>query len=375
MSSARSVLVVGGGTAGNSLAVLLRRADISVSLAEIEPDWNMSGSGITVQGNALRVLREVGVWDEVRDHGFSFNTLGLTAPDGTMLHVAEDSRSGGPDLPSTIGMQRADLQRILTDAVRAAGVGVRLGVSVASLRQDPHGVDVQFSDGTSGRFDLVVGADGRNSATRALIGIADRPVPTGMGIWRATLPRPKGLERTDLAYGGRCYIAGYCPTGDTTMYAYLVEPKRDRGALSPATYAAEMRGLAEGYGGYWNQIRESITDPRQVNYTWFERLLVDGPWHRGLVVLAGDAAHCCPPTLAQGAAMSLEDVSVLAELLAASETWDDELLTRYWQRRLPRVRMVVDASVQLGQWLMDGVRDADVPGLIGRTMAVLQERP
>ena len=234
---------------------------------------------------------------------------------------------------------------------------------------------MQLSDGTSGRFDLVVGADGRNSAVRALIGITGRPVPTGMGIWRATLPRPKGLERTDLAYGGRCYIAGYCPTGDTTMYAYLVEPKRDRGALRPATYAAQMRGLAEGYGGYWNQIRESITDPRQVNYTWFERLLVDGPWHRGLVVLAGDAAHCCPPTLAQGAAMSLEDVSVLAGLLAASETWDDELLTRYWQRRLPRVRMVVDASVQLGQWLMDGVRDADVPGLIGRTMAVLQERP
>jgi 2-polyprenyl-6-methoxyphenol hydroxylase-like FAD-dependent oxidoreductase len=375
MSSARSVLVVGGGTAGNSLAVLLCRAGINVSLAEIEPDWNVSGSGITVQGNALRVLREVGVWEEVRDHGFSFNTLGLTAPDGTVLHVAEDSRSGGPDLPSTVGMQRADLQRILTDAVRAAGASVRLGVSVASLRQDPAGVDVQFSDSTSGRFDLVAGADGRNSAIRALIGITDHPVPTGMGIWRTSLPRPKGLERTDLAYGGPCYIAGYCPTGDTTMYAYLVEPKRDRDALDPAMYAAEMRGLTEGYGGYWNQIRELITDPRQVNYTWFERLLVDGPWHRGRVVLAGDAVHCCPPTLAQGAAMSLEDVSVLAELLTICETWDDELLTRYWQRRLPRVRMVVDASVQLGQWLMDGVRDADVRGLIGRTMAVLQERP
>ena len=75
MSSARSVLVVGGGTAGNSLAVLLRRAGIGVSLAEIEPDWNVSGSGITVQGNALRVLREVGVWDKVREHGFSFNNL------------------------------------------------------------------------------------------------------------------------------------------------------------------------------------------------------------------------------------------------------------------------------------------------------------
>jgi len=371
----RSILIVGGGIAGNTLAILLRRAGIEVSIAEIKPDWNVSGAGITLQGNALRVLRAAGVWPAVRDHGFSFNTVGFTAPDGTVLYVAEDSRSGGADLPATTGMQRADLQRILTAAVLDAGAGIRLGVSVESLRQDAQGVDASFTDGTAGRFDLVVGADGRNSAIRALIGIADRPAPTGMGIWRASAPRSKGLERTDLAYGGPCYIAGYCPTSDATIYAYLVEPKRERSAVDPAEYASVMRGLAAGYGGFWTQIRESISDPLQVNYTWFDRLLVDGPWHRGRVVLAGDAAHSCPPTLAQGAAMSLEDVLVLAELLAAHETWDDELLTEYWQRRLPRVRMVVDASVQLGQWLMDGVRDANVPGLIGSTMAVLREQP
>jgi 2-polyprenyl-6-methoxyphenol hydroxylase-like FAD-dependent oxidoreductase len=375
MSSPRRILVVGGGTAGSSLAILLRRAGLDVTLAEIQPGWNVSGSGITLQGNALRVLREVGVLGSVRDQGFSFNTLGLTAPDGTVLHVAEDIRTGGQDLPAAVGMQRADLQAILVTAARASGARIRLGAGVESLSQDALGVDVRFGDGTSGRFDLVVGADGRSSATRALIGITDRPVPTGMGIWRTPAPRPKGLERTDLAYGGPCYVAGYCPTGDTTIYAYLVEPKRDRGSLDPAAYAAEMRRLAEGYGGHWAEIRKAITDQELVNYTWCDRLLVDGPWHRGRVVLAGDAAHSCPPTLAQGAAMSLEDVSVLAELLTTHETWDDELLTGYWQRRLPRVQLVVDASVQLGQWLMDGVRDADVPGLIGRAMTALKERP
>jgi 2-polyprenyl-6-methoxyphenol hydroxylase-like FAD-dependent oxidoreductase len=136
-----------------------------------------------------------------------------------------------------------------------------------------------------------------------------------------------------------------------------------------------MRRLAEGYGGAWKQIRESITDPAQVNYTWFTRLLVEGPWHRGRVVLAGDAAHACPPTLAQGAAMSLEDVLVLAALLTTRDDWDDALLTAYRDRRMPRVRMVVDASVQLGRWLMDGDRGADVPGLMGRTMTVLRELP
>lgn len=78
--------------------------------------------------------------------------------------------------------------------------------------------------------------------------------------------------------------------------------------------------------------------------------------------------------------MSIEDASVLAELLSAQESWDsldslDDLLTRYHERRIDRVRMVVEASVQLGQWQLDGVRDADVPGLIGRTMSALKETP
>jgi len=375
MPPARTVLVVGGGTSGNALAVLLRRAGIEVDLVEVSPDWNVHGSGITLQGNALRVLREVGVWERVREEGFGFDALGLTAPDGTVLHVTEGLRTGGEDLPATVGMPRPQLQRVLADAVRAAGVRVRLGCTVEALEQDGDGVTVRLTDGTTGRYDLVAAADGLNSATRAAIGIPDRPVPTGMGIWRVTAPRPRGVVRTDLAYGGPAYIAGYCPTGEDSLYAYLVEPGRDRAALPPESRVEEVRRLAAGYGGHWKQIRESVTDASQVNYTWFHRLLVEGPWHRGRVVLVGDAAHVCPPTLAQGAAMSLEDALVLAELLTTHDTWDDVLLTRYRERRMPRVRMVVENSVQLGQWLLDGVRDADAPGLIGRTMAALRERP
>ncbi|NUO40805.1 MAG: 2-polyprenyl-6-methoxyphenol hydroxylase, partial [Streptomyces sp.] len=236
-----------------------------------------------------------------------------------------------------------------------------------------------FSDGTSRRYDLVVGADGLGSATRRMIGVTDEPRPTGMGIWRAPAPRPTGVRRTEMVYAGRCFIAGYCPTSEDTVYAYLVEPARDRASIDPAAYADEMRALSEGYGGAWDEIREALTDPTVVNYTWFDRHLVEGPWHRGRVVLVGDAAHCCPPTLAQGAAMSLEDVLVLAELLTGLDDWAaeplDRLLTDYHARRLPRVRLVVDASVQLGQWLLDGVRDADVPGLIHRTMTALKDLP
>ncbi|MEU7109676.1 FAD-dependent oxidoreductase [Streptomyces stramineus] len=372
----RTVLVVGGGTAGCALAVLLRRAGIAVDLVEAKADWNATtGSGISLQGNALRVLREAGLWEQVRDRGRSTDGVTLTAPDGTDILTQRDLRTGGDDLPATVGMQRPELQKILIEAVRASGTHVRLGCTMDRHAQDATGVDVSFTDGTTGRYDLVAAADGLNSPTRELIGITDKPAPTGLAIWRTPAPRPAGVDRTRLTYGGPALIAGICPTGDTTVYAFLVEPHRDRASVAPAAYADEMRRLAAGYGGHWDEIRASVTDPAQVNYTRCDRLLVEGAWHRGRVVLVGDAAHACPPTLAQGAAMSLEDASVLAELLSEHDTWDDGLLTAYRDRRVPRVRMVVDASVRIGQWQLDGVRDADVPGLMSRTMAVLKELP
>jgi 2-polyprenyl-6-methoxyphenol hydroxylase-like FAD-dependent oxidoreductase len=71
----------------------------------------------------------------------------------------------------------------------------------------------------------------------------------------------------------------------------------------------------------------------------------------------------------------MEDALVLAELLTSSGTWDDALFQAYHERRITRVRPVVEASVQIGQWQLDGVRDADVPGLMARTMTLLREQP
>lgn len=79
-------------------------------------------------------------------------------------------------------MRRPRLQRILAEAVRAGGASVRPGTTAEILDQDADGVSVRLSDGTEGRYDPVVAADGLGSATRAAIGITDRPEPTGMAI-------------------------------------------------------------------------------------------------------------------------------------------------------------------------------------------------
>ncbi|NJP92820.1 2-polyprenyl-6-methoxyphenol hydroxylase [Nonomuraea sp. FMUSA5-5] len=370
MTAVGNVLIVGAGTAGSALAIQLARAGVTVTVAEIEPAPTTLGSGITLQGNALRVLRDLGVWEQVSAAGFAFGSLGLRAPDGSLLAEIPDARTGGPDLPATVGMNRPELAAILAAAVRDAGAHVRYGLTVDAVSGSGA---VTFSDGTTADFDLVVGADGIRSHVRRLIGVEAAPEPVGMGIWRVHTRRPKDVERTDLIYGGPCFIAGYCPTGADTMYAYLVEKARPREAVGDK--AAHMRALAEGYGGAWDEIRADITDPDRINYTWFESLLVERPWNRGNAVLIGDAAHACPPTLAQGAAQCLEDAAVLAELLLAADRLDQDLFEAFMDRRHDRVKAVVKASVQLARWQLDGVRDADLPGLMGRIAAMVSERP
>jgi 2-polyprenyl-6-methoxyphenol hydroxylase-like FAD-dependent oxidoreductase len=373
MTSVRTVIIVGGGTAGCALAALLGRAGVAVEIVERKPDFTTYGSGITLQGAALRVLRQVGVWDDLRRHGFEFNDLGLRSADGRLLAELPDARTGGPDLPATLGAYRPKLAELLAEAAVGAGAKVRLGETVESITQDANGVDVTFSDGDTGRYDLLVGADGIRSRTRAQLGIDVQPQPVGMGIWRVHARRPEEVVRTDLIYDGPCYIAGYCPTSPDTLYAYLVEDARDRSAETPEQKVGAMRELAESYHGPWDAIRDDITDADRINYALFEHLLIEGPWNRGRAILIGDAAHACPPTVALGAAMALEDSAVLAEVLLAHDELNQDVFDEFVHRRMPRARAVVDASLQLSTWLLERKRDADVPGLMGRVFGLISQ--
>lgn len=372
MPSVRNVLIVGGGAAGCAAAILFARDGAAVDLVEVKPDLSALGSGITVQGNALRILRQLGVWNEVASAGYAFNTVGLRTPDGALLVEMEDVRTGGPDLPATVGMYRPTLARILTEAAVAAGGKLRYATTVQSLAQDPDGVDVTFSDGTSSRYDLVIGADGVRSQVRSLLGIELETRPTGMGIWRVFTSRPDSVTRTDLYYRGACYIAGYCPTADDSLYAYLVEDAQDRAQLSADQQLAIVRELASRYHGPWDDIRAVMTDPSRINYTWFESHLLPPPWNRGRVVLIGDAVHTCPPTIAQGAALALEDAAVLADVLLAADDLDQAAFDAFTARRYDRVKTVVEESVQLGQWMLDGV-EGNVPALMGKVMGLVSQ--
>ena len=368
MPAVRNVLVVGAGAAGTAVAILLAEGGVAVDVIERAPDLAAIGSGITLQGNALRVLRQLGVWDEVAESGYAFDSLGMRAPDaaGTLVVELDELRTGGPDLPSTLGMYRPALARILVDRASSLGAAIRFGTTCTELTQDGDGVTAVCSDGSTASYDLVVGADGVRSSTRSMLGIDLETRGTGMAIWRAFGPRPQSVTRTDLFYGGPSYIAGYCPTGPDTLYAYIVEDAQDRSSLTPEQRLGVMRELAGAYHGPWDDIRDNLTDPDTINYTRFETHLLERPWHRGRVVLIGDAAHTCPPTVAQGAAQALEDAAVLAELLLQRDRLDRTLWDAFMDRRFERSKTVVDASVQVGRWQLEHSADADVPGVMAR---------
>lgn len=366
MTAVNKVAIAGCGVAGMAAAIALAKAGLHVDIFESKPELSALGSGITLQGNALRALDQIGVWQDLLPLGAAVDglTLRLPGPGAPILQQLPEMKNGGPDYPGTFGVYRPELAGVLLSHTLAAGTTVRFGASVTRVEVTGDGVEVFVDDVSVGVYDLLIGADGLNSVVRDLIGIEVKPQPTGMGAWRSFVSRPPEVNSSELFYGGPVYIAGYTPTGDDTMYAFLVEAAQDRVGVSDEEAMRIMIDESRAYQGPWDSIRADLEAGAHAHYTWFTQHLVPAPWNRGRVVLIGDAAHSCPPTIAQGAAQALEDAMVLTELLLGRDSLDQQLWDDFHQRRVPRAQAVVEASVQLGQWQIDGDRDADAGGLI-----------
>jgi 2-polyprenyl-6-methoxyphenol hydroxylase-like FAD-dependent oxidoreductase len=373
------VLVVGGGITGSVAATALAQRGVQVDLVEIVPEWRGTGHGITLQGNALRSFQAIGVWDQVRALGFAFDRVRLSRADGSPIVELDTPRTGGPGLPATMGALRSALQQVLSAAVYQAGVQVRLGLTVKEWTCDATGADVWFTDGTQGRYDLVVGADGIKSQLRRQLGIGTTPQPTGMSIWRILAARSADMDCSELFYDGPRYKAGYSPISDSLCYAYLLDadgagPDDDPYRGRPP--GAVLRELSEGYGGRWAGIRDQITDDTAVNYQRIESLLVPDPWYRDRVIVIGDAVHACPPLIAQGAAMCTEDAIVLAELIGAAAAGGEPVeatLKEFMRRRIGRVTLVVKNSLTLSEWEINpDTPGADPARIMAETLTALE---
>jgi len=343
------ILIVGGGVAGMSCAIQMRKAGIAVDLVEIDPSWRIYGAGITITGPTLRALRTIGVLDEVLAQGAAWNGAKVHDKAGTLL----ESVTFPPlaeDLPGTGGVMRPVLHKILSAKTLAAGVDVRLGASVADFRECGARIEVTFSDGARGGYDLVVGADGIFSGMRdRVFPEAAKPVFTGQVIYRLVAERPPSFDGSHFFMGEDCKV-GFNPVSATHMYMFLLHPAAPNPRIEPRDQPQKLYEAMAGFGGFVPQIRETVrtVNAHSVNYRPLEVLLHPAPWYRGRAVLIGDAAHATTPHLASGAGMAIEDGIVLAEELQSRSSLD-QALQHFMARRFERCRLVIDNSVKLGQ--------------------------
>jgi 2-polyprenyl-6-methoxyphenol hydroxylase-like FAD-dependent oxidoreductase len=365
------VLVVGGGIGGLSATLALRRESIEVEVVERNPDWSVYGVGIIQPGNALRALHELGLAEACVAAGHRILGSRTFLADGETQVAAVDFPPIVEGLPPANGLPRPRLHEILTGAVRESGAGISLGVTVTSLSQDADGVDVTLSDGTSARYDLLIGADGLYSQIRAeMFGSDLVPRYTGQVCWRVNLPRLEGLEHIEL-YLGPHGSAGFVPLGADLMYLLTIETPVDDWRME-----IERRGAAELYrqrlapfGGPVARMRELVTDDEAIVLRPIENILVAAPWHRGRVVLVGDSAHGMTPHTGQGAAQAIEDGIVLAQEIVRGGSLS-EALDGYTERRFERCRTILEGSQAIGRWEQDHSLDIDLDathGLVAMT--------
>jgi 2-polyprenyl-6-methoxyphenol hydroxylase-like FAD-dependent oxidoreductase len=359
MAAIDKALIVGGGIGGLTAAVALRRAGVEVDLVEIKRDWWVYGVGIIQPNNTLRALDRVGLADACVERGASFPGWRIFDAEGRFLMEAPTSNLAAPRMPPINGITRPLLHQILVEAMLASGANVRLGCTVADLREIGDEVAVAFTDGTSRRYQLVVGCDGVRSTMRErLYGAGLSPRYSGQAVWRYNLPRPHRVEWGEVYFGPDTKV-GLVPLSPTLMYMFVVTREAAGMRIPEADLAREMRHRLRSYGGFIGELREQIVDPAGVIERPLEHVLVPTPWNRGRVLLIGDAAHATTPHLAQGAAMAIEDAVLLGELLERTAPLD-RLLAEFMSRRFDRAKFVLDTSRQLSEWELeewDGVHN------------------
>ena len=353
MRSIKKVLVVGGGIAGLTLAVALRRRNIDADIVELQPKWNVLGVGISLTGPSLRALKSISLIDQCVAVAFGFDRIVFADSAGNQFGSLNMPRLCGPEYPATVAIARSALHDVLIRNAQELGAAITLGITVASLNQNAEAVEVELSDGTRASYDFVVGCDGSRSTVRSLA-FSDVPDAsfTGLAVWRATMPRHKDVDCMQMFYGPNTK-AGVNPHSRDEMFLFLVQPIRDGQRLPPdqmhVLLAEQLRDFS---GDVMLHAREWVNDPAKVDYRPMNSFLLPSPWYRGRVAVIGDAAHTTTPHLATGAGIAIEDAVVLAELLAADLSVA-ELLERFMARRFDRCRLVVETAVKLGEMEKD----------------------
>lgn len=369
MADKRKILIIGGGFSGMSAAILLAEAGHVVDLVEIDAGWRSYGAGISLNGAIFRVFDRLGILDAFKSVGAMTDGVEVRGPaDQVFARLPTPSLQAG--CTGNGGIMRPVLAQILADRVRATKTNVRLGLSVTALENDRDTVRAAFTDGTAGAYDLVIGADGLYSQTRAML-FPDAPKPRyiGQAVWRAVLERQAHLPTVAMWMGPKLKV-GINPVSDTHAYLFLTEDRPTNDHVPSETHVAVLKDLLSRFPSPTIQaVAAGLGAGSQVVYRPLEQMLMPRPWFAGRVVLIGDAVHATSPHMAAGAMIGMEDAVVLADELAAGDI--DAALVAFQNRRWERCRLVVENSGRLAEIEQGHGTPEEHQRIMGQTLGAL----
>lgn len=175
-----------------------------------------------------------------------------------------------------------------------------------------------------------------------------------------------------MVYSAPQMKAGFNPISVEKMYVYILESVPDNRWMPQEEWLPLMRERLAGFHGHFDAIREELNEQSLINYRPLEVILMPEPWHRGHVLLVGDAAHATTPHVGYGAGLAIEDAVVLGEL-AAPIGDVATLFARFMERRYERCRIILQGSVAIGELEMAGASPADQRALSAEIGKVIQQ--
>ena len=311
--------IVGGGPAGAMLALLLARRGVRVTLLEMHQDFDREFRGDTVHPSTLEILDQLGLAErvhELRNSKISGPTLLTTRGPFTPF----DLRRLKTKYPYILMVHQKDLLALLTqEANKYPGFRLWMGANVVDLiREDGLvcGVRYQTNEGVHElRALLTVGADGRFSRVRHLVGIEPIGTSPPMDVLWFRLPHlPEDIDAPGGAFGGFAHghIVGGFDRKDYWQAAFVI---------AKGTYQS-LR--AEGIEGLRRRILE--IEPRLARHVeslqdWHQVSLLSVEssrcrrWFGPGLLLIGDAAHAMSPVGGLGINYAVQDAVVAANLL------------------------------------------------------------
>jgi len=364
------VAIIGAGIGGLALGLALRERGIAAEVFEQAPALAELGAAVGVGGNATRLLRRMGLLEELEAVATVPTELVYRrwrTGERIAAHPVRDGdsylqRVGAPWL----GIHRAEYQRVLGTAYGSAGL--HLEHQLVDLAQEPDVVTLTFANGRTAQADLVVGADGVRSAVRKCVSGEEEIVYSGTSGFRGIVPRAAvpalpDPEAIQFWMGPDAHLLHYAIGGAAEEINFLavVEGPRSWDADRWLTDVGREEVLAHFDG--WHPAVAEMIDAGAPAARW--GLFVVQPllrWYRGRVVLLGDAAHAMLPHHGQGANTTLEDAFTLAALVAAADGGDLEpVLASYQRLRRARTRQIARSSWDTNALLHLRDDDPDLP--------------